>query len=78
MCFVWHFFQFQPPERKTFHFKPFVIPRELQKNLPYKDKPKVKSMTEGGNALERVAVVLEEAEKEVKLHLSCAIFKFMR
>lgn len=55
---------YKPPERKTFHFKPFVIPRELQKNLPYKDKPKVKSVTEGGNALERVAVVLEEAEKE--------------
>ncbi|KAL1434579.1 hypothetical protein MTO96_011667 [Rhipicephalus appendiculatus] len=55
---------YKPPERKTFHFKPFVIPRELQKNLPYKDKPKVKSVTEGGNALERVAVVLEESEKE--------------
>ncbi|KAL1468829.1 hypothetical protein MTO96_041237 [Rhipicephalus appendiculatus] len=55
---------YKPPERKTFHFKPFGIPRELQKNLPYKDKPKVKSVTEGGNALERVAVVLEESEKE--------------
>lgn len=55
---------YKPPERKTFHFKPFVIPKELQKNLPYKDKPKVKSVIEGGNALERVAVVLEESEKE--------------
>lgn len=55
---------YKVPERKTFHFKPFVVPKELQKNLPYKDKPKVKSVTEGGNALERVAVVLEEPEKE--------------
>lgn len=55
---------YKGPERKMFHFKPFVVPKELQKNLPYKDKPKVKSVTEGGNALERVAVVLEEPEKE--------------
>ncbi|KAK8786695.1 hypothetical protein V5799_023529, partial [Amblyomma americanum] len=60
---------YKVPERKTFHFKPFVVPKELQKNLPYKDKPKVKSVTEGGNALERVAVVLEEPEKEVSRFL---------
>lgn len=55
---------YKAPERKTFTFKPLVIPKELQKSLPYKDKPKVKSVTEGGNALERVAVVLEGPEKE--------------
>lgn len=55
---------YKAPERKTFTFKPLVIPKELQKSLPYKDKPKVKSVTEGGNALERVAVVLEAPEKE--------------
>lgn len=55
---------YKAAERKTFHFKPLVIPRELQKHLPYKDKPKVKSVTQGGNALQRVAVVLEEPERE--------------
>lgn len=55
---------YKAPERKTFTFKPLVIPKELQKSLPYKDKPKMKSVTEGGNALERVAVVLEAPEKE--------------
>ncbi|XP_064457943.1 ribosome biogenesis protein BMS1 homolog isoform X2 [Ornithodoros turicata] len=51
-------------ERKEFYFKPLVIPKELQKSLPYKDKPKVKSVTEGGNAMQRVAVVLDGQEKE--------------
>ncbi|EEC07163.1 ribosome biogenesis protein bms1, putative [Ixodes scapularis] len=55
---------YKAAERKTFHFKPLVIPKELQKHLPYKDKPKLKSITEGGNALQRVAVVLDEPERE--------------
>ncbi|CAN7993340.1 unnamed protein product [Ixodes hexagonus] len=59
---------YKAAERKTFHFKPLVIPKELQKHLPYKDKPKLKSITEGGNALQRVAVVLDEPERE-KLRL---------
>lgn len=59
---------YKAAERKTFHFKPLVIPKELQKHLPYKDKPKLKSITEGGNALQRVAVVLDEPERD-KLRL---------
>lgn len=55
---------YKQAERKQFFFKPLVIPKVLQKSLPYKDKPKVKSITEGGNALQRVAVVLEKDEKE--------------
>lgn len=59
---------YKAAERKTFHFRPLVIPKELQKHLPYKDKPKLKSITEGGNALQRVAVVLDEPERD-KLRL---------
>lgn len=31
---------YKPMERKQFNFRPFAIPKKLQKELPYKDKPK--------------------------------------
>lgn len=31
---------YKPVARKQFNFRPFTIPKQLQKELPYKDKPK--------------------------------------
>lgn len=51
-------------------FKPLVIPKQLQKGLPYKFKPKVKSSTKSGkpkydHSKNRVAVIKSPYEQEV-------------
>jgi len=49
-------------------FRPLVIPRTLQKELPYKDKPKNKAINEK-KILEskRITVVREPHEQRVRV-----------
>lgn len=51
-------------ERKTFLFKPFLIPNKLQSELPYKSKPKF--LPKSNVRSNRVAVIREPEETEVK------------
>ena len=58
-------FYFQPVERETRHFNPLVIPAKLQKELPFKSKPKqMKKRTKPSLETKR-AVVMEPHEKSV-------------
>lgn len=52
---------YKPMQRKQFNFKPFSIPRQLQKDLPYKDKPKFISKQE--DKINRVSALKNEDEK---------------
>jgi len=52
-------------ERETRHFNPLVIPAKLQKQLPFKSKPKqMKKRTKPSLETKR-AVVMEPHEKSV-------------
>ena len=51
-------------ERKSFLFKPFVIPNKLQSELPFKSKPKF--LPKSNVRSNRVAVIREPEENEVK------------
>ncbi|RWS12757.1 ribosome biogenesis protein bms1-like protein [Dinothrombium tinctorium] len=51
------------PKRKTHNYKPLVIPNGLQKELPYRAKPKYTPRNE--NKVERVAVIREPEEEKV-------------
>lgn len=55
---------YTPIEREPKVFKPLVIPKKLQKALPYRDKPKYQDKN-GKKPLERVAVVHDAYEKKV-------------
>ncbi|XP_034238787.1 ribosome biogenesis protein BMS1 homolog isoform X2 [Thrips palmi] len=57
--------QYTPITREPKVFRPLVIPRALQKELPYRDKPKHKH--EAGPSIEsqRIAVVREAHEQKV-------------
>ena len=50
-------------ERKKFNFKPLVLPKGLEKNLPFKSK--VKHQPKKANKLSRVAVVREPKEQKI-------------
>ncbi|XP_060080432.1 ribosome biogenesis protein BMS1 homolog [Ylistrum balloti] len=54
---------YKPVERKVYHRKPVTIPQDLQKNLPFKDTPKILQAKK--NPIKRVAVIREP--KEVKV-----------
>ena len=54
--------QYTKVERKKFNFKPLTIPKSLQRELPYKAKPKYQMKK--GNKIKRVAVVRDTEEKE--------------
>ena len=54
--------QYRKVERKKFNFKPLTIPKSLQRELPYKAKPKYQEKK--GNRIKRVAVVRDTEEKE--------------
>ncbi|XP_066589377.1 ribosome biogenesis protein BMS1 homolog [Prorops nasuta] len=59
---------YTPVQRGTRVFKPLVIPRSLQKELPYKDKPKNQSLIKDAKTKfenRRVAVVREPKEEKV-------------
>ncbi|XP_076349566.1 ribosome biogenesis protein BMS1 homolog [Tachypleus tridentatus] len=51
-------------QRKMHHFSPLYVPRELQKRLPYQDKPKNKAKKQNPG-LSRVAVIREPQERKV-------------
>ncbi|XP_067140076.1 ribosome biogenesis protein BMS1 homolog [Centruroides vittatus] len=57
---------YTPVERKKRHFAPLTIPRDLQKELPYRDKPKLEPTKKTPSIQsKRVAVILEPHEREV-------------
>lgn len=51
-------------ERKTFMFKPFLIPNKLQSELPFKSKPKF--LPKSTVKANRVAVIREPEENDMK------------
>lgn len=55
---------YKPIEREDLQFRPLVIPKSLQKALPYKDKPKLGPINPK-KPLERVAVVHSPHEQKV-------------
>lgn len=57
--------EYIPIERKLKQFAPLVVPKNIQKDLPFKDKiiHKAKKKADPGN--ERVAVIREPREREV-------------
>lgn len=61
------FILLQPIVREPKVFRPLAIPRALQKELPYRDKPKHKK--EAGPSIDgqRVAVVREARERKVNI-----------
>lgn len=54
----------QEPIRKKHHLKPFVVPRRLQKDLPFDYKPKVKGKWADPVLKKRVAVIRDSHEKK--------------
>jgi len=61
---------FQPIERRPRVFAPLVIPRELQKALPFAVKPKVPKPVKDSVQSQRVAIVREPKERQVCSHAS--------
>ena len=59
-CCCW-----QPIERKPRVFAPLVIPKDLQRALPFKDKPKVPKSSKDPVQSNRIAVVREPKERQV-------------
>ncbi|XP_033758019.1 ribosome biogenesis protein BMS1 homolog [Pecten maximus] len=54
---------YKPVERKTYHRKSLTIPRDLQKNLPFKDIPKLLKAKK--DPIKRVVVIREPKEAKV-------------
>lgn len=54
---------YKPVERKTYHHKQLTIPRDLQKNLPFKDTPKLLQAKK--DPIKRVVVIREPKEAKV-------------
>jgi len=52
---------YKPMARKQFNFRPFTIPKQLQKELPYKDKPKF--TPKQVDKVKRVSAIKSEEEK---------------
>ena len=55
----------QPIDRKPRVFAPLVIPKDLQRALPFKDKPKMPKSSKDPVQSNRVAVVREPKERQV-------------
>lgn len=51
--------------RRAKTIRPVIIPRELQKQLPFKDKPKVLTRKKDEVQSKRVAIVREPRERKV-------------
>ena len=63
-----HYFQdslYKEIERKDKLFKPLVVPKNLQKNLPFKTKPKVEKSRKKELFLTKRAVVSEPGERKL-------------
>ena len=58
---------FQSIERVTRHFQPLVIPAKLQKELPFKSKPKLEKQRSKPTLETRQTVVMEPKEKAVSV-----------
>ncbi|KAJ8669738.1 hypothetical protein QAD02_000997 [Eretmocerus hayati] len=56
---------YTPIERQPKVFKPLAVPRGLQKELPYRDKPKLPGSRKVGMDQKRVAVVREPREENI-------------
>ena len=56
----------QAVERKAKRFRDLVIPNDLQRQLPFKDKPKVKKFKRDEVQAGRIAVVRSKKEKQVR------------
>ena len=56
---------YRPITRETRHFNPLRVPPSLQKQLPFKSKPKVQAKRKGKSLAAKRAVVLEPQEKRV-------------
>ena len=55
----------QPIERTLKDPAPLIIPKDLQRSLPFKDKPKVVRKVKDVLQSERIAVVREPRERKV-------------
>lgn len=53
---------YKPMERKQFDFRPFSIPKQLQKELPYRDKPKF--IPKQDDKINRVSAIKTEQERQ--------------
>ncbi|EDO39967.1 predicted protein [Nematostella vectensis] len=56
---------YKPVERQTRRFNPLVIPKKLQKDLPFKSKPKDAKKRQRPSLESKRAVVMEPQEKKV-------------
>ena len=56
---------FQPVERKTKNFNQLIIPKELQRSLPFKEKPKIEKKRNDPVQSSRIAVIREPQERKV-------------
>ena len=56
---------YKPIKRETRHFNPLRVPASLQKQLPFKSKPKEMEKRKGKSLASKRAVVLEPHEKRV-------------
>ncbi|VDO37104.1 unnamed protein product, partial [Brugia timori] len=68
---------YKPVERRPFNPAPLLIPKTLQKQLPYRLKPKVaKEIKKTGDKLveKHNAIILEPHESRVN---SCFLYKFL-
>lgn len=52
---------YKPMQRKQFNFRPFTVPKQLQKELPYKVKPKF--IPKQADRVKRVSAIKTEEEK---------------
>lgn len=52
---------YKPMDRKQFNFRPFAVPKQLQKELPYKMKPKF--IPKQADKIKRVSAIKTEEEK---------------
>jgi len=59
------YFELQPVERVTRHFNPLKIPVKLQKELPFKSKPKLMKKRTTPSLESKRTVVMEPKEKSV-------------
>lgn len=68
---------FQPVVRPKKVFKPIKIPKRLQSQLPFKDKPKTSKIGPRGNMKkQRIAVVRDQHEYKVKRSLKTLGFVY--
>ena len=68
------YFELQPVERVTRHFNPLKIPVKLQKELPFKSKPKLMKKRTTPSLESKRAVIMEPKEKSVSNDI-CSFYR---